>query len=438
MPRSRLASAALVGLVVALAAPRPAGALVLSEDELEDTSTEVGVVARTFAFVMFGDVLKLMGTNPMGMGIFDLRGYFAKRTRHWKLVVHDQLSTSVRSDAWDSELAFGRGTPPPRWLPLSWDLTDDPTMTVKNSVDWLYASYTRGSLTITAGRQPITFGRGKLWKPSDLVGAFTLTEVDTEYKPGADALRVDWSPSASTTATLVAAAGELGNQATAEPADQDDFEANLNGSAALARVKHSLGKGEIGFLGGYVRRDVVVGVDGVWDTGSFEIYGEATATWVADRPASAIQSPTADEGDVVGKALIGATFRHGKLTFGPEAFYDGFGAAEPETYLAVATSGRVAVGEQTTLGKAYLGGVADWEAHPLVHVVGMGLANLYDPSGLVSIGLNYSIADNALAQLGGYLPLGRTPRLGGPGGITLHDEYGLYPYFLFFELKAIL
>ena len=432
--RGFLLLAALV--VVMLAAPPPATAIVLDEDEFADTSTEVGAIARSFAFLMFGDLLKqpimLEDMSPTGIGLFDLRLYFVRRSERWKLVVHNQLTTSMRTHLLSGAFGFGRGVPPPRWLPLAWDLADDPTLSVRNSVDWLYAAWNKDSITITAGRQPVTFGRGKLWSPTDLVGAFTLTEVDTEYTPGADALRVDWSPSTRTTATLVVSASEL--------ADDDDLEADLDGSVALVRVKRGFARAELGMVAGYVRRDLVAGVDAVFDTGSFEVYGETTLTWVGDRPDAAISSPTADEGDLVGKAIVGATFRpRAKLTVSPELLYNGFGAAEARTYADVAQSERVAIGEQTTLGKLYLGGVADWEVHPLVHLTGMSLVNLRDPSALVSVGVGYSVANNVHAQLGGYVPIGKLPVVDLAAlAVVPRDEYGLYPYFVFFELKAMM
>ncbi len=78
-------------------------------------------------------------------------------------------------------------------------------------------------------------------------------------------------------------------------------------------------------------------------------------------------------------------------------------------------------------GRYYAGAAADWEAHPLLHIVGATIINVQDPSVLASGGLSYSLADNVQALLGGYAPIGKDG-----------TEYGSLPYFLYFELKAVL
>jgi hypothetical protein len=433
MRRDRAAAAAaILGLGALTAAAPPARGGVLSEDPLAETSTEAGVIARTFTFVLAGKALEppLSPTDmdPTGEGIADLRLYVAKQTPTLKLVVHDALTSTVRAHGTLGGIAVGRGVAPPRWLPLSFTLADDPTITVRDAVDWAYAAWSHGPVTVTLGRQPISFGRARLWSPMDLVGPFALTEVDTEYKPGVDAARLDVALGDRTSLTAVGVAGELD--------DDHDLAVTVHGSAALARGKYRLDHGELGALGGWVRGDAVAGVDGTWDTGSFDLYGEATATLVTSR---SLTSPQASSGDVVGKAAVGASFHPtSKLTLDPEVLYDGFGAWHPANYLGVALSGRVAVGEQTTAGRLYAGGVVDWEAHPLVHVVGVALANVRDPSALASVAISYSVAGNASAVLGAYVPIGRRPTTGGAGLPVPTSEYGLYPYFAFLELKAVL
>ncbi len=422
MLRSLVACAVLATASVAHAA-------VLDEDPLEETSTEAGVVARSFMFVLTGDVLEPpispIDVNPTGVGIVDLRLYFAKRTPTFKLVVHNQLTSSVRSHEASGAFALGRGVAPPRLLPLRYELADDPTMAVVDEVDWVYVAWTRGPVTITAGRQPVSFGRGALVQPTDLVGTFALTEVDTEYKPGADALRVDWNPGVRTAITLVASTGEL-------EAD-DDVDASLEGTAVLVRGKRSLGWGEVAGTAGYVRGDAVVGIDGIADAGFGDVYAEVTATRLSD---DSLASPLVDSGDIAVRGVAGVTYRPtSKLTLQPELVYSDFGASDPDDYLAVAVSPRVGLGEQSLLGRAHAGGVVAWEAHPLVNVTGVALVNVLDPSALLSAGLSYNVSDNVESVLGVYVPVGDAPDA---ASFDLRSEYGTYPYFAYFELKAVL
>ncbi len=410
----------------------PAAAFVLSEDELEEQSTELGVVVRSFQFLFAGEVLErpfnLQDESPAGSSTLDLRMYFSHQTSDFELTLHNSLQSQFRTHQALGLLPLGRSLTPPRFLPLRVTAAEDPTIDVVSDVDWLYVSQRIGTVTATLGRQPVSFGRGRIWRTYDLVSTFALTEVDTEYKPGADALSLEWSPTSRTTATAVVAIGE--------PEQDDDFEASSRGATALAQLKQGLPNSELGVVAGFVRRDLMFGWDGFWDLGSLDVYGELTATWVRDGSPS---SPAVAERDVpVLRAVAGATLRPvSKLTLSPELYYNGFGAARPEDYIPVALSERVGLGEQTALGKLYAGAASDWEIHPLVHIMTLAVSNLRDPSALASVAVSHNLADNAQLIAGGFAPFGEKPKVEGffP---QPQSEFGLYPYFVYAELKLVL
>lgn len=47
---------------------------------------------------------------------------------------------------------------------------------------------------ISIGRQAIDWGSGRLWQPLNLFGAFSPTDLDTDFKPGIDAVSGVWYP----------------------------------------------------------------------------------------------------------------------------------------------------------------------------------------------------------------------------------------------------
>ena len=47
-------------------------------------------------------------------------------------------------------------------------------------------------MTFSVGRQAIDFGSGRFWQPLNVFGSFTPTDLDTDFKPGIDAARLDW------------------------------------------------------------------------------------------------------------------------------------------------------------------------------------------------------------------------------------------------------
>ncbi len=431
MPRrtASLAAASTIALVALLIAPRTQ-AIVLNEDEIEETSTIIGVNLRMFSLLFMGDVLEppynFSDQNPMGTGLFDARLYFSHRTPTFKIVAHNQFSLRMQTHVSPSLLPLGRGLSPPRWLPLSFkDGEDNPTLSLNSDVEWLYAAYTAGPVTITLGRQPVTFGRGTLWRTADRVSSFSLTEIDTEYKPGSDVLRVDISASEKTSVSMLAALGEL-------ESEEHDAEVSLRGSSFLARLKQGWKGGEVGLTSGFVRYDVMASADVVLDFGDLDLYGELTATWTTDE---SLATPNHDSQEVpIMSALVGATFRPvSKLTLKPEAHFNGFGSFEAKDYLATALSERAKMGEQTGLGKVYLGLSSDFEMHPLTHLVTATIVNVPDPSALLSLGIQHSLGDNVDLVAGSYLPMGRRPDT---KAMAARSEYGTFPYFFFAELKG--
>ncbi|HEY9148596.1 MAG TPA: hypothetical protein VIQ22_06255 [Gammaproteobacteria bacterium] len=63
-------------------------------------------------------------------------------------------------------------------------------------LDRAFYRHRRDNLAVVLGRQPIDWGSGRFWQPLNVFGAFAPTELDTDFKPGIDALAVEWYPSA--------------------------------------------------------------------------------------------------------------------------------------------------------------------------------------------------------------------------------------------------
>lgn len=436
----------LLLLATLVLAARPANAFVLAEDAFAETSTELGLMLRSFTFVFAGPVLRppynLEDANPSAAAITDLRLSFAHKTRRWSLVAAAQLTPRLSSQGTSlGGGSLGRGVPPPRWLPLRGTISEGSHFSLVGGFDWLYARVLLGPVTITLGRQPLTFGRGQLWHPTDLVSMFSLTEVDTEYKPGADVLRIDWQLSPRASLTLVAAGGEL--------ADDHDAELSWAGSSLLARFKLTLPRSEVGLMVGYVRGDAVFALDGTVDLKLLDLYGEVVVNVLGDEsltPNEQARCPlgvplvscdAAASSKVVSRAVVGVRFKPTtKLTTNFEAFYNGFGTFEQKRYIATALSERVAIGDVVALGRLYLGGTLSWEVHPLVRLSTVAIANLGDPSALWAVFGSYSVASNVEVIAGAYLPIGRLPDLSHTPIVVPRHEYGLYPTFFFFELKA--
>jgi hypothetical protein len=365
------------------------------------------------------------GSNPAGQSVFDARLYGSHKTADFRFVVHNQSSMELTSLEGAGALNLGRGVPPPRLLPLTFT-REQGGLVLQNSTDWLFMELRLGDLTFTVGRQPVSFGRASLFRTNDLVSTFSLTEVDRMFKPGADALRLDWSLPGRQNLVFLASFGDYTDSLSASP----------DGSTALAQYKKGGSFGELSVMGAYVRGDAVLSLDGVTSELGFDLYGELTTTLTTEE---SLSTPGV-EGDAYVKALVGATFRPvAKLTITPEVFYGGNGGKDPEDYLGLIASRRFQIGDQTAVGRYYASLSQLWEATPLSTLSWGLMANLRDPSALFYSFLQQSLSDDTSAQLGFYAPIGRLPTLAsGPVPISMQSEFGSYPYFFFAQLTATL
>ncbi|WP_372591630.1 hypothetical protein [Guyparkeria sp.] len=70
------------------------------------------------------------------------------------------------------------------------------------AVDRAFYRHRFDQLTVGIGRQPIDWGTGRFWQPMNVFGAFAPTDLDTDFKPGIDALVADWYPSPLSSLTV--------------------------------------------------------------------------------------------------------------------------------------------------------------------------------------------------------------------------------------------
>ncbi len=62
-------------------------------------------------------------------------------------------------------------------------------------LDRLFYQYQKENHSLTVGRQAIDWGVGRFWQPLNVFGAFSPVDIDTDYKPGIDAVLYEGYPS---------------------------------------------------------------------------------------------------------------------------------------------------------------------------------------------------------------------------------------------------
>lgn len=139
-------------------------------------------------------------------------------------------------------------------LQPSWEPVYNDIMLYRIKIHRAYVKLLKDDLTITAGRQLIRFGSGRLWNPLDIINPVSPTVIEgPEELPGTDALRIQYYPFNMMELSLVI--------------DQKRSDNRLNritvrNTNTLGRMKTTVGKAEIAGIGGWIARRGICGIDG--------------------------------------------------------------------------------------------------------------------------------------------------------------------------------
>ncbi|HSR43184.1 MAG TPA: hypothetical protein VLL48_13445, partial [Longimicrobiales bacterium] len=109
------------------------------------------------------------------------------------LEVHDRLQTHITSTEGglgESVAGFGVSADPGRSVDLEWVWIDDEGLRVWHDLDRLALTVYTPVADVTVGRQAITWGTAVIFPVADLWARFSPFELDTEEKPGVDAVRI--------------------------------------------------------------------------------------------------------------------------------------------------------------------------------------------------------------------------------------------------------
>ena len=280
----------------------------------------------------------------------------------------------------------------PELLPLSWRPDAGPDMSVLLRTDRLSAKLSIPHLDVTLGRQPVSLGSGLFFTPLDLVNPFSPATIDTEYKPGVDALRVDVF--AGTTGHLTAVTAWSGSPLLGDDANTD---VSLDDAVIAATGGATVGVTDLSGFAGLVRGEPVLGASVVSAIRAVGVHGDVTLTL-----------PDSDEPFV--RAVVGADARPTMTTMlAAEVYVQSLGAKEPGEYLDLATSERVASGELWLLGRVYGAVTVSQEINPLLVANVALIGNLTDPSALVAPSLSWSTSQNTELLVGAYVGVGARP-----------------------------
>jgi len=271
-----------------------------------------------------------------------------------------------------------------------------------------------GAWQATLGRQPITWGAGRFWQPTDLFAAFAPTELEREYKPGIDALLLEAFPARFAALALAYVASPRGGEL-------DD--------SAVARWRTAVGAvSEATAVAGTVQEEALAG-------GSFEsVWGEAgwRVEGIAFRPRD-------DAAGTATFAIAGVDhqFANGLLLLA-ELYHHSLGAARAEELPQVAARTAFREGRMPHLSRTVAALLLEHELTGLLRgSYALFAAPLRTEGGATRTStlhqgtLTYSIGNNAEAMFS--LLLGRGQGLDAFG--RPRSEFGHLPDTLFAKLQ---
>ncbi len=353
----------------------------------------------------------LFSDRTLGRGMTSLRllaEAMAGEHLRFDLNVYQNFRTqSSRSPLFASTLPRDYRT---QYLDADWGSQD---VAAPVAVDRLSMMVYLGPVDLTLGRQPIGLGTNFIFTPNDLFHPFSAGAMDTAFRPGSDALRLDWRVGQLSKITAISAVGY----------DEDDWP-SYKESALLLRASTNWLEFDWSLLGGKSRERYLVGaaISGeLWDFGV--------------RMEGNVSFP--DEGEVAFAQVAGGfDYRwENTLHLMVEYYYHGNGEAKSSRYLAHVMTGGLEL--DPYMGEHYLGVMLNGEALPVLTIQGAILANLTDPSVYFSPALTYNAADEVDLIVTGAIPLGHraTVKTSGAGLLSLPElgsEYGTYPYMISF------
>ncbi len=270
------------------------------------------------------------------------------------------------------------------------------------------------NMTLALGRQPIDWGSGRFWQPLNIFGAFSPTDLDTDFKPGIDSLLFDWYPSpfSSLTAAYVL-----------KPKDNDVVE----NSGGFYYRRQAGDISELSLLGGSVLGNTVVG-------GSFESAWGGMG-WRVEGAHYNLKET--DEQFLFWIAGIDYQFSDGTL-IAAEWYDNSHGASSESTLAGQALDPLVTSGLQQQLGRQVFGLMVDRDLTPLLHgSYSLFAAAVDDERGklatslLHQLTLTYSVSNESDLLFSLLLADGRG--MNGIGGVQ--SEFGHLPAAMTVRLR---
>lgn len=303
-------------------------------------------------------------------------------------------------------LGLGVSAIPGRSVDLETVLVDESGLSVRHDIDRLALTLYTDAADITIGRQAVTWGLSSFFPVADLSTTFSPFELDTQEKPGSDAVRVLAYPVEGLELdALVADRGAVG------------------GWSAGLRATRTMPFGDAFVFGGKFWNEAIAGGGATWLLDRVKLRAEAV--FPRDLDEDAFLRP---------RATVGVDYVASSLALTGEYHYNGGGAEHPAGYLARLSDPVVRRGESYYLGRHYLGALVGYTRLDPLSLDLSVIANLGDGSVIVTPMLRYDVGSSARVTAGAFRTFGDRPLIGAGPVPGLRSEYGADGHLFFVQL----
>ena len=269
---------------------------------------------------------------------------------------------------------------------------------LNTTIDRFFLDYASGNWQVRAGRHRINWGQNLVWNPNDVFNAYSYFDFDYEERPGTDAVRVQYFTGFTSAAEFVY---ELGD--------------HIDKMSFTGLYKFNKWNYDFQFLGGLVKRDIVLGTGWSGDIEGGGFRGEFTYFHDKDSLSESVGQLVASiSGDYT---FSNSLYLHASVLFNSKGSTEKTGSINPN--ILTETSAK-----NLTLSRMNLFGQVGYQLSPLWRLDIASILNPFDGSFFVGPGASYSLADNMELLFFGQF-------FGGEEG----TEYGGIGKLFYFRLK---
>ncbi|MCK4536284.1 MAG: hypothetical protein KAT93_04680 [Desulfuromonadales bacterium] len=276
-----------------------------------------------------------------------------------------------------------------RKLDLDTTWQHDDAWSSRLQLDHLNLHFRSDRLDVVVGRQAIGFGRIVIFSPLDIIAPFPPDALDTDVRPGIDAIRLTG---------YYGFDGQLGGIFV-----WGDEPRHNSWLLTWSDNRHGL---DLLAISGRLRDHPMLGFGVAGSLGTLGLKGEI-AFYDGQRTNEPFE-------DLYASFAIGAMeawyrFDNG-LTLIGQYLYNGPGTDEPRDYPTVAASAPLNEGLTSLLGRNYLLLAPSYQLHPLATLQGLIILNLDDDSLLVRPTLSLDLVDNFSLEIFWAFNAGKSPQ----------------------------